>query len=215
VIGDRGLFRLAGYIIASYLPGGFVIALATPLVLTIAGPAALGAVLAAMGCGMIAGGVAAGGLVRGEGGVKRLLRYDAMLVTAMLAAGLATTPARVAAIGFVFLFGLGAMIAEEQAIWQVRVPVALQGRVFALRRAITWASLPISYAAAGPLADHVFIPAMSSGGALVHALGPIMGVGPGRGIALLLMCAGVVKAAVVLSGARDRSLRALDVLTCP
>ncbi|HSY25069.1 MAG TPA: hypothetical protein VK841_23250, partial [Polyangiaceae bacterium] len=36
--------RLAGYIVASYLPGGLVLVLATPLVLSLAGPEALGAV---------------------------------------------------------------------------------------------------------------------------------------------------------------------------
>jgi MFS family permease len=213
VIRQHGLLRLAAYILASYLPGGFVIALATPLVLTIAGPEALGFVMAAMGLGMLAGAVTASGLARPEGGIRRLLLYDTMLVAAMLAAGVATTATRMAALGFVFLFGLAGMIAEEQAVWQVRVPVAAQGRVFALRRAITWASLPVSYALAGPLADHVFTPAMSPGGALAGWLGPVMGLGPGRGIALLFMCGGIAKGAVVLSGARDRKLRNLDALT--
>jgi predicted MFS family arabinose efflux permease len=212
VIRQHGLLRLAAYIIASYLPGGFVIALATPLVLTIAGPEALGFVMAAMGLGMLAGAVTASGLARPEGGIRRLLRYDAMLVAAMLSAAAATTPVRMAALGFVFLFGLAGVIAEEQAVWQVRVPVEAQGRVFALRRAITWASLPVSYALAGPLADHVFTPAMSPGGALAGWLGPVIGTGPGRGIALLFMCGGLAKGAVVLSGARDRRLRHLDAL---
>jgi MFS family permease len=211
LIGDRGLFRLAAYIVASYLFGGLVIALATPLVLTLAGPEALGFVLAAMGIGMLAGAVVASSLARPEGGIRRLLRYDAMLVTAMLAAFAGTTPVRMAMIGFVFLFGLAGMIAEEQAVWQVRIPVAAQGRVFALRRAITWASLPVSYAIAGPLADHVFTPAMMPGGALAAWLGPVMGVGPGRGIALLFVCGGLAKGTVVLSGARDRKLRSLDI----
>ena len=213
LIGDRGLFRLAAYILASYLPGGFVIALSTPLVLSIAGPEALGLVLTAMGAGMLAGAVVASGLAKAEGGIRRLLRYDVMLVTAMLAAGVATTPARVAVLGFLFLFGLAGLMAEEQAVWQVRVPAAAQGRVFALRRAITWASLPISYAIAGPLADSVFTPALSAGGALAASVGSLFGTGPGRGIALLLMCAGVAKALVVAAGSADCKLKRLDTLT--
>lgn len=213
LIGERGLFRLAFYILASYLPGGFVVALATPLVLSIAGPEALGLVLTAMGTGMLAGAVVASGLAKAEGGIRRLLRYDVLLVIAMLLAGLATTPARFAAIGFVFLFGLAGIMAEEQAVWQLRVPADAQGRVFALRRAVTWASLPVSFAIAGPLADAVFTPALSAGGALVDTLGPIFGTGPGRGIALLLMCAGIAKGAVVLHGAMDLKLKRLDALT--
>src|SRR6185437_7422680 len=173
LIGDRGLLRLAGYIVASYLPGGLVVALATPLVLTIAGPTALGLVLASMGIGMLAGSIAASAFAKPHGGVTRLLRYDRLLVTAMLCAGFATSSVRVAIIGAVFLFGLAGIIAEEQAVWQVRIPVEAQGRVFALRHALTWASLPVSYAIAGPLADHVFVPSMSAGGALAGWLGPI------------------------------------------
>jgi predicted MFS family arabinose efflux permease len=213
LIGDRGLFRVAGYILVTYLPGGFVVALSTPLVLSIAGPEALGLVLTAMGTGMVVGGLVASGLAKAEGGIRRLLRYDVLLAVSMLAAAVATTPARVAVIGFVFLFGLAGIMAEEQAVWQVRVPAAAQGRVFALRRAITWASLPVSYTVAGPLADSVFTPALSAGGALVASLGPWFGTGPGRGIALLLMCAGAVKAAVVLAGATDLKLKRLNALT--
>jgi predicted MFS family arabinose efflux permease len=213
LIGDRGLFRLAAYILASYLPGGFVIALSTPLVLSIAGPEALGLVLTAMGAGMLAGAVVASGLAKAEGGIRRLLRYDVMLVTAMLAACVATTPARVAVLGFLFLFGLAGLMAAEQAVWLVRVPAAAQGRVFALRRAITWASLPISYAIAGPLADSLFTPALSAGGALAASVGSLFGTGPGRGIALLLMCAGVAKALVVAAGSADCKLKRLDTLT--
>jgi MFS family permease len=213
LIGDRGLFRVALYILTTYLPGGFVIALSTPLVLSIAGPETLGLVVTAMGTGMLAGALVASGLAKPEGGIRRLLRYDSMLVIAMLSAGLATTPTRVAIIGFIFLFGLAGIMAEEQAIWQVRVPAAAQGRVFALRRAITWASLPVSYAIAGPLADALFTPALSAGGVLVASIGPLFGTGPGRGIALLLMCAGVAKAAIVLAGAADVKLKRLDALT--
>jgi predicted MFS family arabinose efflux permease len=210
LMGDRSLLRLAAYIFATYLPGGMVIALATPLVLSIAGPEALGIVLAAMGVGMLAGSVTASALARAEGGIGRLLRYDTILAVAMLCAGFATNSVRVALIGAVFLFGLAGVIAEEQVVWQVRVPADAQGRVFALRRAITWVALPLSYALAGPLADHVFTPAMSAGGALAGWLGPIMGTAPGRGIALLLICGGLVKGAVVLFGAKDRKLRSLD-----
>jgi DHA3 family macrolide efflux protein-like MFS transporter len=213
MIGDRGLFRLAAYIFMTYLPGGFVVALSTPLVLSIAGPEALGLVLTVMGAGMLAGALVASGLAKAEGGIRRLQRYDVVLVVAMLSAGLATTPTRVAVLGFIFLFGLAGIMAEEQAVWQVRVPAAAQGRVFALRRAITWASLPVSYAIAGPLADSVFTPALSAGGALFASLGPVFGTGPGRGIALLLMCAGAAKAAVVLAGAADLKLKRLDALT--
>lgn len=211
LIQERGLLRLAGYIVCSYLPGGFVMVLATPLVLSIANPEALGMVLSTMGVGMVVGSVMASTLAKARDGVRRLQRYDALLALSMIGAAFATSAPRVALIGFSFLFGLGGIMAEEQAVWQVRIPIAAQGRVFALRRALTWASLPVGYALAGPLADRVFKPAMAPGGVLADLIGPIFGTGPGRGIALLLVCGGVLKGAVVLWGTFDRRLRALDL----
>jgi MFS family permease len=202
IIRDRGLLGLAGYILATYLPGGLVLALATPLVLTLAPPSTLGVVLSIMGAGMLVGSVVASALARPEGGIRRLLAYDSLLAAAMLFAGVARTPVLIAVLGFVFLFGLGGLMAEEQAIWQLRVPVEAQGRVFAIRRMLTWASLPVSYGLAGPLADHLFEPAMTPGGRLATSLGAWMGTGPGRGIALLLVCGGLVKGLLVLWGAR-------------
>ena len=105
----------------------------------------------------------------------------------MLAAGAATTPARVAALGFVFLFGLAGVIAEEQAVWQVRVPAGGAGPRL---RAAPRHHLGV---AAGQLRDR-----RAAGRSRVHARdvcrrrarrpgsGRVIGTGPGRGIALLL-----------------------------
>lgn len=210
LIGQRGLLRLAGYISASYFPGGFVLVLATPLVLSVAGPKTLGLIMATMGIGMLLGSVIASQRTRSSGGAGRLLGYDALLALAMLSAGFATRPTTIAVVGFAFLFGLGGIMAEDQAIWQTRIPLEAQGRVFALRRTLTWASLPLGYGVAGPLADHVFKPALSPGGSLFALIGPFFGTGPARGIALLIMCAGALKACVVLWGTFDDRLRRLD-----
>jgi hypothetical protein len=112
--------------------------------------------------------------------------------------------------GFVFLFGLAGLFAEEQALWQVRVPAAEQASVFALRRLFTWASLPASYALAGPLADHVFEPLVRTSAYAATPLGQWIGTTPGRGMALLLVCAGLAKAVAILVGRRDSELRVLD-----
>ena len=55
-----------------------------------------------------------------------------------------------------FSFAVAGILAEEQAIWQVRIPAKVQGSVFSLRRLLTWGALPASYAAAGILAGLCF-----------------------------------------------------------
>ncbi len=78
----------------------------------------------------------------------------------------------------------------SQAIWQSKTAPDVQGRVFAMRRMIAWASLPLAYLAGGPLADHVFEPLMVEGGPLAGSVGRIIGVGEGRGIGLLFVVLG-------------------------
>ena len=186
---QAGLVPLCAYIVATYLPGAFVVALSTPLLLSMTTPDVLGWVLAAHGTGMIAGAVVASRHTKRTGGFARLLRYDLLLAGSMLATPLLLHPALLAIAGFAFTFGLAGLMAEEQLLWQTRVPVETQGRAFALRRTLTWGSLPVGYALAGLLADHLFVPAF----------------GATWGIALLIAAAGLVKVGVVLSARAGRT----------
>jgi hypothetical protein len=78
----------------------------------------------------------------------------------------------------------------SQAIWQTKVAPDVQGRVFAIRRMIAFAIIPVAYGTAGTLADQVFEPLMAEGGRLAGVLGSLLGVGPGRGIGLMFVLAG-------------------------
>lgn len=98
--------------------------------------------------------------------------------------------------GFMFtLFG-PIINGSNQAIWQAKVAPDVQGRVFAIRRLIAWVSAPIGQLVAGPLADFVMEPAMMEGGALAGLFGRLVGTGPGAGMGLLILLAGVVITAV-------------------
>jgi len=78
------------------------------------------------------------------------------------------------------------------AIGQAKVPPELQGRVFGLLRMVAQASFPMAVAVMGPLADHVFEPAMRAGGALAPLFGSIVGTGPGAGMGLLMVLCGLI-----------------------
>jgi hypothetical protein len=102
---------------------------------------------------------------------------------------------------FLFNFWAPVMNGCSQAVWQVKVPPELQGRVFAIRRMIATCTTPIGYLLAGPLADGVFAPLMAPGGALAGTLGPLLGgTGPGRGIGLLLVVMGGMCVVVAVAG---------------
>ena len=93
---------------------------------------------------------------------------------------------------FVMLFVIPLASGSSQAIFQVKVPLDLQGRVFAMRSMISRSIMPIAFLTAGPLADLVFMPILSEGGVLANTfIAQVVGVGPGRGIGLIFILAGL------------------------
>lgn len=91
-------------------------------------------------------------------------------------------------IGAMIMFSIGPIMnASNQAIWQSKVEPDVQGRVFSARRLIAWFSNPISPIIAGVLADQVLEPGMRQGGALAPLFSPLVGTGPGSGMALLFV----------------------------
>lgn len=85
---------------------------------------------------------------------------------------------------------------SNQAIWQAKVAPDVQGRVFAARRLIAWFTQPIAPIIGGVLADFVLEPRLQVGGTLVGIFGGLTGVGPGAGMALLLIVMGLLSSAV-------------------
>jgi MFS family permease len=89
---------------------------------------------------------------------------------------------------------------SNQAIWQAKVAPDLQGRVFATRRLIAWFVTPLATLIAGPLADYIFEPAMSQASVLSGLFDWLVGVGPGAGMALIIIFAGIGMVIVGLGG---------------
>ncbi len=73
------------------------------------------------------------------------------------------------------------------AIWQAKTPADMQGRVFSMRRLLAQFTVPLGDFSAGPLSDLFFEPAMKEGGSLSGIFGPLIGSGPGRGVALMMI----------------------------
>jgi hypothetical protein len=99
---------------------------------------------------------------------------------------------------------------SSQALWQAKVPAHLQGRVFALRDMVVRSALPLAYVLAGPLADRVFEPLMSAQGALAPTVGQFLGVGRGRGVALMFVIFGTLTMAAALAAMLSRRVRHVE-----
>ncbi len=85
----------------------------------------------------------------------------------------------------------------SNTIWQSKVAPDIQGRVFSARRMIAWLTDPIMPVIAGVLADNVTEPAMRSNTWLSRTFGGVVGTGPGTGMALHFLLAGVLYLVVI------------------
>ena len=101
---------------------------------------------------------------------------------------------------------------SNQAIWQAKVAPDVQGRVFSVRRVIAWAVVPLANLLVIPLTDGWLEPAMRTGGSLVDRFSWLVGSGPGAGISLLFVFAGLTSALVGLGGYLFPVIRKAEII---
>jgi len=124
--------------------------------------------------------------------------------------GLRPLPWLIGAGLFVMLFGVPIGSGSSAAISQTKIEPSVQGRVFAMRSMLSQSMMPVAFLIAGPLADKVFGPLMMEGGALAPVLGPILGVGPGRGIGLMFTAAGLILLVVTAMAWGNKHIRNVE-----
>ncbi len=210
IFGRPGLVALLLMFAAVNFFSELAAVLFTPLVLNLSTPAALGSILAVGGLGMIGGGV----LMTVWGGPRRpalgAVVFAALGGVSVAAAGFTVSVPLLAAAAFAFLFCLPLLAGSSQVILQRIVPAGLQGRVFSARATVAMSAVPVASLIAGPLVDRGCEPAMASGGPLAAILGPVLGVGRGRGIALILVAAGALSVLAAVAAGLYAPLRRLD-----
>ncbi len=149
---------------------------------------ALGFVQGALGAAGLAGGL----LMATWGGPRRKI-HGVLLGTAMsfflgdflFAVGRGVAVWVVAAVAASVFIPI--LLGSRQAIWQAKVAPEVQGRVFSVDSMMRLALNPLGYLLAGYLADHLLEPAMMPGGSLAPVFGPLVGTGPGAGMAVMFL----------------------------
>jgi MFS transporter, DHA3 family, macrolide efflux protein len=190
---------------------GMVGTLAAPLILGFSDSAGLGSMLTLAGAGMLTGSLLMSAWARGP---RRLIPaiLGAEFFSGLCFVLIGWRPSLISvALG---VFGahltIGVIGSSSRTLWQRKVAPAMQGRVFATQEMIARSAAPLAIALAGPLAEKVFEPLMSAGGALAPRLGSVIGSGPGRGIALMFILMGLVKAASAGAGALYHPMRTVE-----
>lgn len=196
ILARKGLLWLLMFFLAMNFLSGVMQPLFVPLVLDNWKADVLGYLGTIMGLGLLAGTV----LMSIWGGGKRKVYtlLGGAIVGGIFLMGICyrISIPLLAFCGFFFMFTIPILNAASQAIWQAKVAPDVQGRVFAVRRAIAWSSQMIAPLLAAPLADFVFKPGMAEGGALAAIFGPLIGVGANHGVGLLISFLGLLSAGV-------------------
>lgn len=102
------------------------------------------------------------------------------------------------------------IMAGNNVIMYSRVPQEMQGRVFAVRNAIQFGTVPVGILLGGILATYIFEPFMCSDSALVGLLGALVGTGAGSGMALMFLCTSISGFVVSCAAYHNRNIRALN-----
>lgn len=187
--GLPGLFGLLVYFASVNFFLNFSGVLSGPLVLSYGSATDYGIVQMVSGAAMLVGSVimgAWGGPDKRK--VPALIGFIALSSVGLLISGLRANTWVISAGRVVMLVFIPFAAALSQAVFQIKIPPDVQGRVFSIRGMIARAMTPLAFLLSGPLADNVFEPLMQEGGTLANTfLGRWMGVGPGRGIGVILI----------------------------
>ncbi|MFF5056623.1 MFS transporter [Micromonospora sp. NPDC000663] len=193
----------------------FGYAIVQPMILARTGndASALASVMASIGVGGILGGL----LMGVWGGPKARIRgmllgvVGMCLTSQVLVAASRDVPAWCAAI-LVGALLMPIVNGTMQAIIQTKVPPQRQGRVFGAVMFVSQISAPLAMVCSGLVADRVFEPQAAAGTGLVGLLQPVVGSGPGSGMAAMLLIAGACGMAVAVWGMANRQVRDIDVI---
>ena len=203
-------------LLAVYGSNNFLLCMAgvviAPLLLSFSDPARVGVQYAISGTGLLLGGIA----MTAWGGPRKqihgVLAFWALAGIFLAAHGLQPSFTLAAVAGFLVFLMVPIVAASNNSIWQASVPVDLQGRCFAVQRVLLNAATVFAFCLAGPLSEKVFGPLLDRGGPLAGSVGLIIGVGPGRGLALMFITLGALMTLISLIAYSVPTIRQIDEL---
>lgn len=208
--GKKGILTLVimGALITFCL--GVVQTLASPMILSFSNSAVLGTLTTVIAFGMLVSSVILGGISIKKG-YARLLSislFGAGIFMALF--GMRESIVFMGAAGFLFFAMLPFANTSIDYLLRTNIDNSLQGRAWGLIGLISQLGYVAAYVLSGLLADYIFTPLLLEGGALSENVGKILGTGPGRGIGLLIVLAGILLCVTSVILFCMKSIRSLE-----
>lgn len=100
-------------------------------------------------------------------------------------------------------------MAGQRVILYREIPQEIQGRIFAVRNAIQFSTIPVGILLGGFLAQYVFEPWMQRQGAVAKVLGQFVGYGTGSGMAVMFLCTGLLGSISSILAYRQKDVQQL------
>ncbi|MFI6888322.1 amino acid adenylation domain-containing protein [Streptosporangium canum] len=189
----RPLMIMIGFFVVMNYLNMLALAVTVPAVLSFGDVAGVGAVTAMQGVGAVLGSLV---MVFWGGTERRAIGMVGFVIgfgAGVLLVGLRPSLALAAFGGLMSWVFLTVLNAHWLALIQLKVGLELQGRVLATNQMLAVSMTPVAFLTAPSLADDVFGPLLVPGGPLADTVvGDIVGVGPGRGVGLLLVVCGAL-----------------------
>ncbi len=113
-------------------------------------------------------------------------------------------------LAFVFFMTLPPLNTSIEVMVRTAIPNETQGKVWGLVGLISQLGYIVAYAVSGVLADSVFNPLLTGGGALADSLGSVIGVGESRGIGLMFVIVGAILVGTAVALPRMKSIREME-----
>jgi len=207
----RGLLGLLMYFAGVNFFANISAVMVGPLVLSFSTATSMGFAQMMMGLGMFLGSLLMSiwGGPKGDR-IKLIIGAISLSSLGFIIAGWQPSLTFIAVGLFVLLFFIPFGSGPSSAVFASKVPPELQGRVFSTRSMISLSMMPFAFLLSGIFADQVFNPLLVEGGALADTfVGRWIGVGPGRGIGLMLILSGLfllVISAIAYANPRIRNI---------
>lgn len=151
----------------------------------------LGIVNAVIGIGGILGGIIVSIGKEPKDNIKRIYFSAAIsFLLGDLLMGIGRSPLLWCIAGAAASLPIPFINAGQNVIMYHSVPEQMQGRIFAVRNALQYSTIPLGILLGGYLADYVFEPFMSGNHAFAGMLRAIVGTGAGNGMAVMFLCTG-------------------------